>query len=73
MKQLLKDALDSSVTGDIIVLEDNITISSKTNAPGVTGKEITIDGKNFTITGWRDEEGSLSAESKLLLQQELME
>ncbi len=61
-----KDALDSSVTGDIIVLEDNITISSKTNAPGVTGKEITIDGKNFTITGWRDEEGSLSADQSII-------
>lgn len=61
-----KDALDSSVTGDVIVLEDNITISSKTNAPGVTGKEITIDGKNFTITGWRDEQGSTSGDQTII-------
>ena len=61
-----KDAINSAETGDTIVLSNDITISSKKNAPAISGKEITIDGKNFTITGWRDEEGSLSADQSII-------
>lgn len=61
-----RDALNSAVTGDTVVLNNSITLSSKDNAPGVTDKEITIDGKNFTITGWRDEAGSLSADQSII-------
>ena len=61
-----KDAINSAETGDTIVLSNDITISSKENAPAISGKEITIDGKNFTITGWRDEEGSLSNDQSII-------
>ena len=61
-----KDAINSAETGDTIVLSNDITISSKKNAPAISGKEITIDGKNFTITGWRDEEGSLSNDQSII-------
>ena len=61
-----RDALNSAVTGDTVVLNNSITISSKDNAPEVTGKEITIDGKDFTITGWRDEAGSLSSDQSII-------
>ena len=61
-----KDAINSAETGDTIVLSNDITISSKENAPAISGQEITIDGKNFTITGWRDEEGSLSNDQSII-------
>ena len=61
-----RDALNSAVTGDTVVLNNSITLSSKDNAPEVTGKEITIDGKDFTITGWRDEAGSLSSDQSII-------
>ena len=61
-----KDALNSAVTGDTVVLNNSITLSSKDSAPGVTDKEITIDGKDFTITGWRDEAGSLSSDQSII-------
>ena len=61
-----KDALNSAVTGDTVVLNNSITLSSKDSAPGVTDKEITIDGKDFTITGWRDEAGSLSSNQSII-------
>ena len=61
-----KDALNSAVTGDTVVLNNSITLSSKDNAPGVTDKEITIDGNDFTITGWRDEAGSLLSDQSII-------
>ncbi len=61
-----RDALNSAVTGDTVVLNNSITLSSKDNAPEVTGKEITIDGKDFTITGWRDEAGSLLSDQSII-------
>ena len=61
-----KDALNSAVTGDTIVLNNSITVTSKDNAPKITDKEITIDGKNFTITGWRDEQGSTSGDQTII-------
>ena len=61
-----RDALNSAVTGDTVVLNNSITLSSKDNAPRVTDKEITIDGKDFTITGWRDEAGSLSSDQSII-------
>ena len=61
-----RDALNSAVTGDTVILNNSITLSSKDYAPEVTGKEITIDGKDFTITGWRDEAGSLLSDQSII-------
>ena len=61
-----RDALNSAVTGDTVILNNSITLSKKDNTPDVTGKEITIDGKDFTITGWRDEDGSLSSDQSII-------
>ena len=61
-----RDALNSAVTGDTVILNNSITLSKKDNTPDVTGKEITIDGKDFTITGWRDEAGSLSSNQSII-------
>lgn len=61
-----RDALNSAVTGDTVVLNNSIMLSSKDYAPEVTDKEITIDGKDFTITGWRDEAGSLSSNQSII-------
>ena len=61
-----RDALNSAVTGDTVILNNSITLSSKDYAPEVTDKEITIDGKDFTITGWRDEAGSLSSNQSII-------
>ncbi len=61
-----RDALNSAVTGDTVVLNNSITLSKKDNSPGVADKEITIDGNDFTITGWRDEAGSLSSDQSII-------
>ena len=61
-----RDALNSAVKGDTVILNNSITLSSKDYAPSVTDKEITIDGKDFTITGWRDEAGSLSSDQSII-------
>ena len=52
----LLDAVNNAQTGDVIQLGDNITLDSVADIIIVSGKEITIDGANHTITGWRDDE-----------------
>lgn len=52
----LKTAADSVSTGDTIYLNEDITISSVNDIVAITGKEITIEGKDgVTITGYRDD------------------
>lgn len=52
----LKVASDSVSTGDTIYLNEDITISSVNDIVAITGKEITIEGKDgVTITGYRDD------------------
>lgn len=55
-KEELKEAVLSASNGDVIELTDNIKLDSQDDSIAVSGKEITIDGAGFTITGWRDDE-----------------
>jgi len=52
----LKEAVLFASNGDVIELTDNIKLDSQDDSVAVSGKEITIDGAGFTITGWRDDE-----------------
>lgn len=55
-KEELKEAVLFASNGDVIELTDNIKLDSQDDSIDVSGKEITIDGAGFTITGWRDDE-----------------
>ena len=55
-KEELKAAVAAANSGDVIELTADIKLDSIDDAIVVSGKEVTIDGAGFTITGWRDDE-----------------